>query len=115
VLAKLNDAAPGGLRKEYEKSLAELERQETSYQELSDQREVLELRLRSSVNTLKQLRIDLARLSGMAAGGEDAAVNALRGKTQELNRYLSDLRAGYEELESLEVGTLPEAPTQKPE
>ncbi len=99
---KLETAQNDGLRKEYEKSLAELERQERSFEELEDQRELLELRLRSSVNTLKQLRIDLARLSGMPAGGENATVDALRGKTLELNRYLDDLRAGYAELDALE-------------
>ena len=106
VLVKLKGTPGEGLRREYEKTLSELEKQETSYAELKDQRELLELRLRSSVMTLKQLRIDLARLSGMPSGGEEAAVSALRDKTAELNRYLSDLRAGYAELDALEFRAL---------
>lgn len=100
LLSKMEAGGTAGLRKEYEKSLAEIGKQESSHEELKEQREVLELRLRSSVNTLKQLRIDLARLAG--ADDENASVNALRDKTQELNRYLSDLRAGYDEIDAME-------------
>ena len=76
---KLGEAPGEGLRREYEKSIAELDKQETSYNELKDQREVMELRLRSSVNTLKQMRIDLARLSGMSAsGGKRVGARAAR-------------------------------------
>ncbi|MFA6505369.1 MAG: adenylate/guanylate cyclase domain-containing protein [Treponemataceae bacterium] len=106
---KLRDSPGNGLRREYEKSIAELDKQETSYKELKDQREVMELRLKSSVNTIKQMHIDLARLSGMPAGGENASVNVLRDKTLELNRYLGDLRAGYEELDALEARAFPSA------
>ncbi len=98
------EAKPGeGLRKEYEKSLAEIERQETSFNELKEQREVLELRMRSSVNTLKQMRIDLARLAGMADQDDTASARAVREKTVELNRYLEDLRTAYSELDRIEA------------
>ncbi len=103
---KLAAGAGEGLRREYEKSIAEMERQEASYRELQEQREVLELRLGSAVNTMKQLRIDLARLSGMNAAGDSGASAALRDRTAELNRYLQDLRAGYDELDALEAGSL---------
>jgi class 3 adenylate cyclase len=104
---KIEGKSGEGLRKEYEKSLAEIERQETSFNELKEQREVLELRMRSSVNTLKQMRIDLARLAGMADQDETASARAVREKTVELNRYLDDLRAGYAELDRIEARTLP--------
>lgn len=102
---KLAAGAGEGLRREYEKSIAEMERQEASFRELQEQREVLELRLGSAVNTMKQLRIDLARLSGMNAAGDSGASAALRDRTSELNRYLQDLRAGYDELDALEAGS----------
>lgn len=106
LIGKMEEHPGEGLRKEYQKSLAELEKQESSYNELREQREVLELRLRSSVNTMKQMRIDLARLAGMPQNGESASANVLRDKTAELNRYLGDLRAGYDELDALEARAL---------
>ena len=106
---KMEEAVGVGLKKEYEKSLAEIEKQEKSFAELKEQQELMELRLRSSVNTMKQMRIDLARLSGMPAGGENAPLNAIRDKTVELNHYLDDLKAGYEELDRLEALALPAA------
>jgi len=104
---KMQEAVGVGLKKEYEKSLSEIEKQEKSFAELKEQQELMELRLRSSVNTMKQMRIDLARLSGMPAGGENAPMNAIRDKTAELNHYLDDLKAGYEELDRLEALALP--------
>ena len=104
---KIADKPGESLLKEYRKSLGEIERQESSFSELREQREVLELRMRSSVNTLKQMRIDLARLKGMGDQGDTASSRAVQEKTAELNRYLADLRAGYEELEALEDRVLP--------
>ena len=104
---KIEGKSGEGLRKEYQKSLAEIDRQETSFNELKEQREVLELRMRSSVNTLKQMRIDLARLAGMADQDETASARAVREKTVELNRYLDDLRTAYAELDRIEARAQP--------
>ncbi len=100
--AKIEANPSESLKREYQKSLQEIERQETSFRELKDQREVLELRMRSSVNTLKQMRIDLARLSSIPEGNDTIAAQTVRDKTSELHKYLEDLRAGYAELENLE-------------
>ncbi len=100
--AKLAEAPGDSLRREYERSVSEIEKQEKSFAELKEQREVLELRMRSSVNTLKQMRIDMARLSGMDAGGETGSSKFVRDKTAELNRYIQDLKSGYDELDRLE-------------
>ncbi len=102
LAAKLEADPVPSMRGEYEKSLAEIDRQEQSFEELKNQRELLELKMRSSVNALKQMQIDLGRLSGMS-GEADAGTNrAIQEKTRELNRYLEDLRSGYRELELLE-------------
>lgn len=108
ALRRKLDEAPGeSLKREYAKSLEEIGKQERSYEELVEQREILELRMRSSVNTLKQMRIDVARLSGMDAGGETGSSRFVREKTEELNRYLQDLKSGYEELDRLEEESFP--------
>jgi len=60
---------------------------------------VIKLRLASSVNQLKQMRIDMARLK--AAGGDSSGgpgnISELKRRTMELSDYLQDLRKGYEE------------------
>lgn len=96
LLAKEKAASNESLRAEYHKSVEEIERQEQSYEELKNQSEVIRLRLGSSVNQLKQMRIDLARVKA-AGEGEHAGVDQLRRRTDELSRYLEDLRKGYDE------------------
>jgi chromosome segregation ATPase len=94
--AKAGSAASASLKEEYQRSIDEIEKQEKSYDELRDQSEVIKLRLSSSVNQLKQMRIDMARLR---ASGDDGSggLNELRRRTDELALYLQDLRSGYAE------------------
>jgi hypothetical protein len=85
------------MRKEYERSIAEIDRQERSWRELKEQREILDLRSRSAINSLKQIQLDLARMKAVPGLEESSA--ALRERSTELSRYLEDLRQGYSELD----------------
>jgi class 3 adenylate cyclase len=97
LVAKRDGASSESLKAEYGKSIEEIDRQERSYQELNEQREVVRLRLGSSVNQLKQMRLDIARLQA-APGGEGAlGIDQLKRRTDELSHYLEDLRSGYSE------------------
>ena len=87
------------LREEYEKSILEVDRQLASIKELAHNSEVLELRLTSAVNLMKQLQLDLARVKG-ASISNTASFSMLKDKSDELSRYIEDLESGYEELES---------------
>jgi chromosome segregation ATPase len=87
------------LREEYEKSILEIDRQLASIKELSHNSEVLELRLSSAVNLMKQLQLDLARVKG-ASLSNTASFGMLKEKSDELSKYIEDLEAGYNELES---------------
>ena len=102
LASKEKNAGSSSLKAEYKRSIEEIERQEKSYDELKNQSEVIRLRLGSSVNQLKQMRIDVARVKaagegitadGMAGGG----MSQLKRRTDELSRYLEDLRKGYDE------------------
>ncbi|MFW5688452.1 MAG: 2TM domain-containing protein [Spirochaetota bacterium] len=84
---------------EYDRSITQIQKQQSSYAELKNEREILRLRLASSLNQLKQLEIDVARMKSMSSDEEAASVAMLRDKSSELSRYLDDLRAGYDELE----------------
>ena len=84
---------------EYDRSIIQIQKQQTSFGELRNEQEILRLRLSSSLNQLKQLEIDLARMRSMSSGGEESAsLTLLRDKSRELSQYLDDLTAGYDEL-----------------
>jgi hypothetical protein len=95
--AKRDQTDSASLKGEYGRSIAEIERQERAYKELVDQREVLGLRLGSSVNALKQLKIDMARMKALPETGERQVLEEIRRKAGELSGYLDDLKAGYAE------------------
>jgi hypothetical protein len=97
LVAKRDSAASESLKAEYGKSIAEIDKQESSYQELKEQSEVVRLRLGSSVNQLKQMRLDIARVQASPGAEGAAGIESLRMRTDELSRYLEDLRSGYSE------------------
>lgn len=95
--AKRTAAASPALKDEYGRSIAEIARQEKACTDLEDQRELLRLRLGSSANALKQLKIDMARMKALPEAGERQALEEIRKKASELSGYLADLKTGYEE------------------
>lgn len=87
------------LSKEYEKSILQVDKQLASIKELSHHSEMLDLRLTSAINLMKQLQLDLARVKG-AALTNASSVGMLKDKSDELSQYLKDLESGYNDLES---------------
>lgn len=118
LAGKEGSAASTTLKSEYRKNIDEIEKQEKSYAELSEQREVIRLRLSSSVNQLKQMRMDIARIRAagqgeVAAGAASAGFGALKSRAEELARYLEDLRKGYDESRRDPFAELEEAERRK--
>ncbi len=103
------------MKREYRKSIEEIERQETSFQELENQREMLKLRLKSGVNSLNQMRIEVARLSTMPEMDEDSTVLMLKQKSVELSQYLGDLSSGFADQEYDPYAELAEAERKQAE
>jgi class 3 adenylate cyclase len=98
LVAKEKSAASQSMKSEYRKSIDEIEKQERSYEDLDNQREVLKLRLGSAVNQLKQMRIDTARIKAVGdTGAGEGGLGKLKARTEELAHYLEDLRKGYDE------------------
>lgn len=95
--AKRSGATNQVLKDEYTRSIGEITRQEKACKDLEDQRELLRLRLGSSANALKQLKLDMARMKALPEAGESHALEAIREKAAELAGYLDDVRTGYEE------------------
>ena len=84
---------------EYDRSIMQIQKQQSSFSELQNEREILRLRLSSSMNQLKQMEIDLARMQSLSSDEEAASISMLKDKSSELSQYLDDLEAGYRELE----------------
>lgn len=97
---KQESATDGRLKKEYQNSIRELENQEKSHQELQDQREILKLRLASSVNLLTQFKLETAKLRTLGQLDTASTYSQFKEKTQELTHTLEDLRRGYDELDT---------------
>ena len=97
LTAKL-ETSKEGMRSEYEGSIKEIEKQEESFKALAEQREVINLRLRSSVSQLQQLKMDLARAKAADTetdtGRRESALSSIRARSEELSRYIDDLKEG---------------------
>jgi class 3 adenylate cyclase len=95
---KKEKASSAALIKEYDKSIAEIDRQRKSFDSLKEQKEIISLRMNSSINSLKQMQIDIARMRSIRDGGEGAGLKMLKEKSQELHDYIEDFQEGLREL-----------------
>ena len=78
---------------------AEVDQQIASIRDIEANRELIELRLRSAMNLMKQLQLDLARAKGVSLTNE-APFALLRDKSEELSGYIGDLESGYDEIDT---------------
>jgi hypothetical protein len=82
---------------EIRNALEQIERQRRSHAELSAELELIDVRATSALHALNQLKIDLVRTRNTHDRSDSA--DDLRARSEEISRYLADLRAGYDELE----------------
>ncbi len=99
--SRLGSAASEKLKSEYRRSIEQIERQKSSFDDLKGQKELLDLRIGSSINSLKQMQIDMARMAGLDSSADSGSYAGFRKKTEELAEYLQDLEAGYRELDEM--------------
>ncbi|MFP4113618.1 MAG: 2TM domain-containing protein [Spirochaetota bacterium] len=94
----LAEQGPGSASvvREYETSLEQIDKQIQGLRELEQRHELLEMRLRNGVSSLRQVSLDLVRYQGEQALNElDAQLTA---KADELSRQVSDMQTSYAEL-----------------
>jgi class 3 adenylate cyclase len=89
-------ARSASVQAEYDRAIDQHRQQRDSLEELRGQQEILDLRIRGSVLALKRIEMDVARMKGLETA---QVMGSLREKSEEMSRYLEDLRAGYRELE----------------
>ncbi|MEW5814551.1 MAG: 2TM domain-containing protein [Spirochaetota bacterium] len=88
------------LKAEYQRAIEQIEKQDRSFTELKNQKEIMDLRVTSSLNSLKQLHLDLARMKGLSSSEGVYSIEMIKQKTEELSLYLEDLGTGYKDLEN---------------
>lgn len=107
--ARMNEASPE-LAEQYRKNIEEIDAQSASHRKLVERREALETKLRSAVNQLRQLSLDLAAARAAGAQSEiehrQQAVSALGMRTEELRKSLEDLRGDRDDWLSREIDML---------
>lgn len=107
--ARMKEAGPE-LAEQYRKNIEEIDAQSASHRKLVERRETLEAKLRSSVNQLRQLSLDLAAARAAGAQSEiehrQQAVSALGSRTEELRKSLEDLRGDRDDWLSREIDML---------
>ena len=96
--AKLEATASPDLRRQYQAAIDQYGGQLRSLQDLQEQVEMIDLRAKSALLALQQLALDIPRLRTTPAEAS-TALSSLRNKSHDLNRYLHDLRAGFDELD----------------
>lgn len=99
LIKKMEKTESSTLKREYQKTIKQYRKHLKSLTELNNQKELIQLRLNSSVMALKQMQIDFYRLKNLESFEESASVKQLKEKSDELSQYLDDLDKSYDELE----------------
>lgn len=98
LVSRRDSASSERMRVEYEKSIEQIDRQKQSYAELKAEQEMIDLKITNAINGLRQLHLDVTRMKSMTPSEGEATLESLRRRSEELGRYLNDLRDGYDEL-----------------
>ena len=96
---KIATASSEQLQREYQRSIEEIDQHLEAYHKLEEQREVIDLRIHSAINTLKKLRIDIARINSVTQVQTMPHFDEVKRQSEELSHYIQDLAGGYEEVD----------------
>jgi uncharacterized membrane protein len=95
---KVSVTGSATLKQEYEKSLAEVDKQKKSFGDLAEQQEILSLRIKSALGNMQQMQVDLARIKGLSDGQKEGSFLSIKERSEELSRYIEDYREGLKEI-----------------
>ncbi|MCG8570567.1 MAG: 2TM domain-containing protein [Spirochaetes bacterium] len=87
------------LKNEYKKSIEQYQKHLHSYQELKNQKEIVNLRISSAMMSLKQLQLDLSNIEEIVTSEENDTIRTLEEKSLDLSRYVQNLKNSYENLD----------------
>ncbi|MFW6361725.1 MAG: 2TM domain-containing protein [Spirochaetota bacterium] len=95
---KIEETTSEQLKREYQRSIEEIDQHLVAYHQLEEQREVIDLRIHSAINTLKKLRLDIARINSVTQVQTMPHFDEVKRQSEELSHYIRDLAGGYEEV-----------------
>jgi class 3 adenylate cyclase len=98
VRGKIATTTSSALKFEYEKSLSSIEKQKQSFEDLAEQQELLNLRIKGAMGSLQQMQVDLARIKSLSDGQKDPSFLPIKERSEELSRYIEDYREGLKEI-----------------
>lgn len=84
------------LKKEYETAISKYEQHKNTYKDFSEQREIIKMRLDSTVINLEQMKFDLIKLESLNTYEQREEVSKMfEEKSKELSNYLEILQNNY--------------------
>ncbi|MDA3951371.1 MAG: 2TM domain-containing protein [Spirochaeta sp.] len=98
IQEKIASVSNERLRREYQTTLEQIERQLTSAEELQSEREILRVRIDNGLQALHQLKIDVTRARTDRFTEAEHTLADVRSRSAELSRYLDDLRTAWDEI-----------------
>ena len=96
---QFHNAKNESLKSEYGKSIKQCEHHRNSFLELSNQKEILYLKLSSAVMSLKQLEVDMANMKEIITNEEYSSLRTFEDKSNDLSNYVDNLKQSYRNLE----------------
>ncbi len=99
LLDILKKGVDENVKKDYEHSIRQIEKQRVYYEKLQNQRELIQRKLKSALSSLKQLHINIERMKGVTASQEDYSLDSLMEKSRELSAFLDDLKREHDFLD----------------
>ena len=96
ILNRLETVAADSLKNEYRQALSHTENQLLTYAQLQEKSELINMRIKTSLSSLKKLQIEIMMLEDISS--PMSAVNETKTKIEELYQYAADLEAGFRDL-----------------
>jgi class 3 adenylate cyclase len=101
--AQAVEADSAKLKKEYQTSIEQIEKQIKGYKDLMNQQKMLKLKISNAMNALRQLQIDLLRVKSRDSDVDMGQLDTIKQTSGELSTYLEDLDDEYRELEQMDL------------
>jgi hypothetical protein len=89
------------LRNEYERSITQFEKHKKSIIDIVNRKEIISVRLSSSIALLNQIKLDTMRMKHAHAAGDNYSFKELQHKTDEIQEYLDNFQDEMDKLEQV--------------
>lgn len=96
---RLSKATSAELKNEYESAIEKYKQQKQSIREFMEQREMIKIRLESTVMSLKQIKFDLIKMESLNTEDQRKELHSIfEEKSNELSNYIEVLQNTYDDV-----------------